>query len=301
VRREAAARYVARAGLPVAHDPTNDREDLARTRARRFLAALGALGGDEGAGATRALVEVAARSAAAAEDCERSALALGPVEDLAAPDLARAPDDVLRALLRRAGLHRAGASQVAALRRLCAARAAGSRAVDLGGGLVGERRYDRVRLGAPPPPDPGDLLFPVDAAGAFPWPPGGVVVVGAGEPGAPGALPPGLCLRNARPGDRLRTRAGRRKLQDVLTDVKIPRSLRRRLPLLCVGADVLWLALAAPPPAGGPAPALAAADVTATAAGPSAVGPPPPAGRSSWTAGWRASTENGREVPDTPC
>ena len=60
-----------------------------------------------------------------------------------------------------------------------------------------------------------------------------------------GPLPDGLCLRNLRPGDRLHIRGVRRKLQDVLTDSKLARPLRRRLPLLAVGehgGDVLWAA-----------------------------------------------------------
>lgn len=53
--------------------------------------------------------------------------------------------------------------------------------------------------------------------------------------------PAGLMLRNLRPGDRLRMPVGRRKLQDVLVDRKVPRSLRRRVPLLAVESEVLWV------------------------------------------------------------
>lgn len=57
-----------------------------------------------------------------------------------------------------------------------------------------------------------------------------------------------LCVRAWRPGDRFRplglTYA--RKLQDVFTDAKVPRDVRARLPLVCVGQSgeehVLWVA-----------------------------------------------------------
>lgn len=83
-----------------------------------------------------------------------------------------------------------------------------------------------------------------------------------GQAGAAGALPRGgwrayadadvagarLSVRAWRAGDRFRPlgMAHVRKLQDVFTDAKIPRDLRRRLPLVCAGegADerILWVA-----------------------------------------------------------
>jgi len=47
---------------------------------------------------------------------------------------------------------------------------------------------------------------------------------------APGDRP--LLLRSRRPGDRVRTRAGSRKVSDVLIDAKIPRALRDFVPVL---------------------------------------------------------------------
>jgi tRNA(Ile)-lysidine synthase len=41
-----------------------------------------------------------------------------------------------------------------------------------------------------------------------------------------------LLLRSRRPGDRVRTRAGTRKVSDVLIDAKIPRALRDFVPIL---------------------------------------------------------------------
>jgi tRNA(Ile)-lysidine synthase len=68
----------------------------------------------------------------------------------------------------------------------------------------------------------------------------------------------GLVLRNRRPGDRIRPRGarGRRKVQDLLTDAKVPRWDRDRAGIIATGkGEVLWVighrvADAARPPAG---------------------------------------------------
>ncbi|MDO4553497.1 MAG: tRNA lysidine(34) synthetase TilS, partial [Bacillota bacterium] len=56
-------------------------------------------------------------------------------------------------------------------------------------------------------------------------------------------LGPPLVCRNRRPGDWIRPRGmeGSKKLQDLFVDKKVPRELRDRLPLLCRGAEVLWV------------------------------------------------------------
>ena len=52
-----------------------------------------------------------------------------------------------------------------------------------------------------------------------------------------------VVLRGFRAGDRLRRAGGSRKLQDVLTDMKMPRDRRRMVPLLTAGGGrVLWMA-----------------------------------------------------------
>jgi tRNA(Ile)-lysidine synthase len=43
---------------------------------------------------------------------------------------------------------------------------------------------------------------------------------------------PGLVIRSRRPGDRVRTTGGTRKVQDVLVDAKVPRPLRPLVPIL---------------------------------------------------------------------
>ena len=93
---------------------------------------------------------------------------------------------------------------------------AGSRRVDLGGGVQAVREYDRVWL----------ERGPVELRGAIEW--------GAWRIESELA---GLKVRGWHPGDRL---AGRkRKIQDVFVDAKIPRSDREGWPLVVRGDDVV--------------------------------------------------------------
>jgi tRNA(Ile)-lysidine synthase len=53
-----------------------------------------------------------------------------------------------------------------------------------------------------------------------------------------------LTVRAWRAGDRFRPlgMAHEKKLQDVLSDAKVPRALRHRLPIVCVGERIAWVA-----------------------------------------------------------
>jgi tRNA(Ile)-lysidine synthase len=96
------------------------------------------------------------------------------------------------------------------------AASAGSRRLDLGGGLTAVREYDRVWL----------EQTPVALEGRVRWGPWTIESELAG-----------LKVRSWRPGDRL---AGRRKkVQDVFVDAKIPRSEREGWPLVVRGRDVV--------------------------------------------------------------
>jgi tRNA(Ile)-lysidine synthase len=93
---------------------------------------------------------------------------------------------------------------------------AGSRRVDLGGGVQAVREYDRLWL------EQG----PVELAGTIEWGQWRIT-----------SHTPGLKVRGWRPGDRL---AGRRKkIQDVFVDAKIPRSEREAWPLVVRGDEVV--------------------------------------------------------------
>jgi tRNA(Ile)-lysidine synthase len=93
---------------------------------------------------------------------------------------------------------------------------AGSKRVDLGGGLQAVREHERLWL------EHG----PVELAGEVTW----------GEWTIRSALP-GLRVRGWRPGDRLAGR--RRKIQDVFVDAKVPRSEREAWPLVVRGDEVV--------------------------------------------------------------
>jgi tRNA(Ile)-lysidine synthase len=93
---------------------------------------------------------------------------------------------------------------------------AGSKRLDLGGGLQAVREYDRLWLEAGPIPLEGPVRW--------------------GEWRIETELA-GLKVRGWRPGDRL---AGRRKkIQDVFVDAKIPRSEREAWPLVVRGNEVV--------------------------------------------------------------
>ncbi len=59
----------------------------------------------------------------------------------------------------------------------------------------------------------------------------------------PAGFTDGCEIRTRRPGDRIRPfgLVGSKKLQDYLTDRKIPEPFRDRIPLLCRGKEVLWV------------------------------------------------------------
>ena len=48
-------------------------------------------------------------------------------------------------------------------------------------------------------------------------------------------------LRHAQPGDRVRTRVGRRTVADLLSEARMPRGLRRRWPVVVDGEEVVWV------------------------------------------------------------
>ena len=96
------------------------------------------------------------------------------------------------------------------------ASSAGSKRVDLGGGVQAVREYDHLWL----------ERGPVALEGRVEW--AGWTIESS---------LPGLSVRGWRPGDRL---AGRRKkVQDVFVDAKIPRSEREAWPLVVRGDEVV--------------------------------------------------------------
>lgn len=235
VRRDEAAAFAVGRGLALVHDPSNDRLDFMRIRIRKALENF-----DDGS-LQHQLAELACATALWVEGLDEQAEALGPLDDLDSARIANASLDVALRLLRRAGLHDAGFAHARAL-QLLASASAGSRSIDLGKDFVAERRYGRVRLGCAGSGDPGDLAVAVDGPGRYQML--GYEVILTLTPDAATNEGPTWPwrLRNARPGDRVRTRAGHRKLSDLFTDRKIPAADRRRLPMLIAAGEVVWVA-----------------------------------------------------------
>ena len=66
------------------------------------------------------------------------------------------------------------------------------------------------------------------------------VVRAAGDAPDVVLAPESAVVRGRHPGDRIRLPGGRKKLQDLLVDLKVPRRQREELPIIAVGAEVLW-------------------------------------------------------------
>lgn len=171
-------------------------------------------------------------------------------------------------------------SHIAALAALCAG-AHGTAYLDLPGGRRVERRYAELHFfprNTPPAAAAGPAPQLLPGCGDYPvaggtlslqWEPSASSLNSASDPttasptsgraaGAQEArlvLPADgfpLTLRGPRPGDRIRLadRGGRRKLSDLLIDLKVPRPARPAVRLLCWGEQILWVVghrLAAPP------------------------------------------------------
>ena len=200
-RAEIAAYADARALAPW-HDPMNDDPRFTRVWLRqqivpaltahnpqleRGLAQLAALAADD-----RALIEPLV-AAATAEATDGDGLRCPTVAALH-PALAR------RVVARWLAAHDRGTEVaiVAAVVALCHGPVAGSRGLDLPGGRV-ERVYDRLTIA--PAPHTAPPLIVLGAAGPY-------------------------AIRPWQPGDRMRLRAGSRKLSDLYGAAKLPRAAR---------------------------------------------------------------------------
>ncbi|MEA2599060.1 MAG: tRNA(Ile)-lysidine synthase [Acidobacteriota bacterium] len=210
-----------------------------------------------------------ARAAGAALDRRLAGLLLAPAEGVVAIDRGvweGLPPELrpfaLAALHRRAGApYPAGAAAGTELARQLGGRGRGGHpACDCGGGWRWEARGDllilrRAQPARKPVPDftytleiPGELDVPEVSVRmrlyrrpVEPW-------MFQGSPGRAGlALPltegDRVTIRNRRPGDRIHPlgAGGSRRLKEVLIDRRVPRPVRERLPLLCVGERIAWV------------------------------------------------------------
>jgi len=247
VWRSDVERYLDARGLVPVRDPANmDTARYARARVRHLL--LPALERDR-PGLTRRLHAAAATAAALQDRLEVEAAALvrgGGLRDALRRMPRAARLEAYRQLYGRLpGLDR---RQLEAMDRLALEGRTGA-GLDLPGGVRFVVQPDRVWIGMaslPPPAAPG---LEVRSC------------AGCGE-GRAAHLRPGMALTVGfrRPGLRMRPvgAPGTRKLQDILTDARVPRHLRDHLPLVFADGRLAWvpgiaLDVDAAAPAGTPA------------------------------------------------
>ena len=257
--REEARRLVARQGLPFADDPTNDEPLYARNRIRNeVLGVLREIGPDVEA----TIAETHAELAEEAETLDRlvaEALSSSGAEVAGAigRDALDEMDPAIRRLVLRQMAERAAGGQVPLGRRRAAeiwrlVQEPEGGVVELGGGVEAHAEHGHVRFtsGDGARPDEGILTVP------------GICRFGTwevraelerGVPGADGpdlavldpvALGSAVTVRAWRDGDRMRPLGldGTKSLQDLFTDRKVPRSLRRALPVIEADERIAWIA-----------------------------------------------------------
>ena len=251
VTREQVRHYLRARGLRWREDPSNADRRFARARVRHeVLDVLRELS----PAAEQTIAETARQLRDEGEVLESMAaevlkeLGGGPAIVLA--ELRSRPPALARLVLRRLAetaeggprsLSRAEADAILAL-----GEGGGTRSLDLGRGLRAIAEYGTLRLtrdpDAEPPspvvlPVPGGVRFGDWNVEARPGVPGDVSVSAA-------VLAGGARVRAWHEGDRMRPGGvgGTKTLQDLFTDRKVPRSLRRTLPVVEAGGEIVWVA-----------------------------------------------------------
>ena len=268
VSRDDTRAYCEEAGLPWTEDESNADRRLARNLLRLevlpLLRKVNA-GADANVLATAAQLRDEAQVLdQAVDEALRRTGAGGAPPAVDAARLAAEPSPVRRLVLRRLAEAAAGATvalgpeEARAIERL--AERGGSGAVDLGGGLQAIVEYGIVRFGHGPGRDRGDSAPPPPAALPIPgrcrfgeW-----EVVSERDPAPPDGdlgsvdeplldadlLARTLTVRGWRDGDRMKPLGldGTKSLQDLFGDRKVPRSLRRSLPVVESDGEIAWVA-----------------------------------------------------------
>jgi tRNA(Ile)-lysidine synthase len=239
VTREETRDYLRARGLDWREDPSNADRRFARVRVRHdLLEALRTIG----PAPERTIAETARRlreeaevlDAAVSEAIEQ--LGGGPAVSLAA--LREHPPALRRLVLRRLAGDQPVPESILDLDER------GTKTLDLGGGLravaeYGTLRFTRAR--EEKVPDPVELTVPGRArfgeweVEASLGGGGDVTVTGLG---------PTATVRAWREGDRMRPAGlgGTKSLQDLFTDRKVPRALRRTLPVVEARGEIVWVA-----------------------------------------------------------
>jgi tRNA(Ile)-lysidine synthase len=220
-------------------DPSNADRRFARARVRHdLLDALRSIG----PAAERTIAETARQLREEAELLDSAVAAAldelggGPAVSLAA--LREQPPALRRLVLRRLAGDRPVPDSILDLDDR------GTKSIDLGGGLRAVAEYGTVRFTrareeeAPDPVEltvPGRVRFGNWEVEATPGGAGDVSVSGLGR---------AATVRSWREGDRIRPAGlgGTKTLQDLFTDRKVPRALRRTLPVVEADGQIVWVA-----------------------------------------------------------
>jgi tRNA(Ile)-lysidine synthase len=259
LRRDQVRALAADAGLPFRDDPTNAEPLYARNRIRNeVLPVLREIA----PGAEATIAETQAELAEEGEALERVATELLAESGAdAAGAIAREAllplDPALRRLVLRQLAERSasaavplGRSRAAEIWRLLGQPEGG--VVELGGGVEARVEHGHVRFAAGLQQEAVEAVLTVPGACRFgPWEVRAQLE--AGVPAAagpdlavldPGAVGDSLTVRGWREGDRMRPLGlgGSKSLQDLFTDRKVPRSLRRGLPVIASGDRIAWIA-----------------------------------------------------------
>jgi tRNA(Ile)-lysidine synthase len=244
VSRPETRAYCAARGLAFRDDPSNADRRFARARAREdLLPALRSLG----PAAERTVAETARLLRDEAEVLERAVdealeeLGGGPAVEVAR--LREQPPALARLVLRR--LAGRAVSRADADRLLALGERGGTRRLDLGGGVRAVAEYGTLRFEGPrqEPAAADPVPLPVPGRARF-----GGWEVRTGRDGEvtvrEAALRPPLLVRAWRHGDRMRPLGlgGSKSLQDLFTDRKVPQALRRSLPVVESGGEIVWVA-----------------------------------------------------------
>ena len=242
--------YLRARGLEWREDPSNADRRFARARVRHDV--LGALS-ELSPAVERTIAETARQlrdegevlDAAVSEALKE--LGGGPAVSLDA--LTEHPPALRRLILRALAEQAAGGAGPRSLSRretdeILALGARGTKSLDLGGGLRAVAEYGTLRFtraGDAEPPAPVELAVPGRARFGD-WElearlggPGDVAVADVGA---------AVTVRAWREGDRMRPAGlgGSKSLQDLFTDRKVPRALRRTLPVVEAGGEIVWVA-----------------------------------------------------------
>jgi tRNA(Ile)-lysidine synthase len=242
VTRDGTREWCRSRGLDWCEDPTNADTYYARARVRHgVMPHLRELN----PAAERNIAETARRlrdEQALVEDAvDRAFERHGPAPELAA--LRREPGALARLLLARLAGVAVSPARAAEILRLADH---GTHELDISQGVRAVVEYGRVRFASGPDAEaPGPVALPVPGAVRFgDWEveahlgDRGEAVVSAHQLGA------GATVRAWRDGDRMRPAGlgGSKSLQDLFTDRKVPRGLRRSLPVVEAEGEIVWVA-----------------------------------------------------------